>query len=83
MIENLARADARTLDRAEGVLIAVRRCTTDAAFSEIVRASKRHRVPTLGLAAALVALAQNAQVHGDAATAARYEWGSLFEEAHR
>ena len=44
--------DARMLDRAEGVLIALRRCTTDAAFAEIVGASKRHRVPTLSIAAA-------------------------------
>jgi AmiR/NasT family two-component response regulator len=82
-IEDPARADARVLDRAEGVLIAVRRCTTDAAFGEIVRASKRHRVPTLGIAAALVALAQDSQLQGGAAAAARYEWGSLFEEVRR
>jgi hypothetical protein len=31
-IEDPARVDARTLDRAEGVLIALRRCTMDAAF---------------------------------------------------
>ena len=31
------------LDRAQGVLIALRRCTVDAAFEEIGRASKRHR----------------------------------------
>jgi hypothetical protein len=65
------------------VLIALRSCTTEAAFGEIVRASKRHRVPTLGIAAALVALAQDSQLHSDAAVAARYEWGSLFEEVHR
>ena len=32
------------LDRAQGVLIALRRCTVDAAFEEIGRASMRHRV---------------------------------------
>jgi len=71
--------DARMLDRAEGVLIALRRCTTDAAFEEIVRASKRHRVPTLRLASALVAMVQGAPLVGDATAAARYEWGSLLE----
>jgi hypothetical protein len=71
------------LDRAEGVLMASRRCTVDAAFEEIVRASKRHRVPTLSIAAALVGLAQNSPSDGDAAAAARYEWGSLFEGTAR
>ncbi|HYZ69413.1 MAG TPA: ANTAR domain-containing protein [Mycobacterium sp.] len=79
-IEDPARADARMLDRAEGVLIALRRCTIDAAFEDIVRASKRHRVPTLSIAAALVALAQNSPFEGDATAAARYEWGSLLEQ---
>ena len=68
------------LDRAEGVLIALRHCTADAAFSEIVRASKRHRVPPLRMAAALVALAQDSPLHGDTADAARYEWGLLLEQ---
>ena len=67
------------LDRAEGVLIAMRRCTTEAAFAEIVRASKRHRVPTLRIAAALVALVQGDPLDDDASAAARYEWGSLLE----
>ena len=82
-IEDPARADARTLDRAEGVLIALRHCTTEAAFGEIVRASKRHRVSTLRMAAALVALAQDSPLDGDASAAARYEWGLLIEQAHR
>jgi hypothetical protein len=69
------------LDRAEGVLVALRRCTIDAAFSEIVDASKRHRVPTLRIARALVALAQHSPLDDDATAAARYEWGSLLEEA--
>jgi hypothetical protein len=74
-IEHPARADARTLDRAEGVLIALRHCTTEAAFGEIVRASKRHRVPTLRMAAALVALAQDSPLDGDASAAARLRVG--------
>jgi hypothetical protein len=82
-IRDPARADARMLDRAEGVLIALRRCSTDAAFQEIVRASKRHRVPTLAIAAALVALAQDSPLDNEATAAARYEWGSLLEEVRR
>jgi hypothetical protein len=79
-IEVPARADARMLDRAEGVLIALQRCTIDEAFEDIVRASKRHRVPTLSIASALVALAQNSPFEDDATAAARYEWGSLLEQ---
>ena len=71
------------LDRAEGVLIALRRCTIDEAFEDIVRASKRHRVPTLSIAAALVALAQDSPFEHDATAAARYEWGSLLEQARQ
>jgi AmiR/NasT family two-component response regulator len=82
-IEDSARVDARTLDRAEGVLIALRRCTMDVAFEEIVSASKRHRVPTLSIAAALVALAQDSPLDDDATAAARYEWGSLLEQVRR
>ena len=73
--------DARMLDRAEGVLIALRRCTTDAAFSEIVRASKRHRIPTLRIASALVAMVQGSAADGDATAAARYEWGALLDDS--
>jgi hypothetical protein len=78
-----ARTDARMLDRAEGVLIALRGCTTDAAFEEIVSASKRHRVPTLSIAAALVGLAHDAPLDDDATAAARYEWGPLLEQVRR
>ena len=82
-MEHPARVDARMLDRAEGVLIALRRCTIDVAFEEIVNASRRHRVPTLSIAAALVALAQGTPLDNDAAGAARYEWTSLLEQVNR
>jgi hypothetical protein len=78
-IEVPAQADARMLDRAEGVLVALRRCSIRAAFNEIVDASKRHRVPTLGIARALVALAQGSPLDDDATAAARYEWGDLLD----
>ena len=81
VMEDSMRTDARMLDRAEGVLVALRRCTINAAFDEIVGASKRHRVPTLRIARALVALAENSALGGDpdATAAARAEWGSLFD----
>jgi hypothetical protein len=82
-IDDPARVDARMLDRAEGVLVVLRRCSIEAAFKEIVDASKRHRVPTLGIARALVALAQDSPLDDDATAAARYEWASLLEEVRR
>lgn len=66
------------LDRAEGVLMALRHCTVEAAFREIVEASKRHGVPTLSIARALVGLTVDALPDTGAAAAARYEWGSLL-----
>ena len=69
------------IDRAVGVLVALRRCTVAEAFDEIVVASKRHRVPPLQIARALVALTEGSgQDDGPTAgPAARYEWGSLLE----
>jgi AmiR/NasT family two-component response regulator len=51
------RAGARILDSAEGVLIALRGCTLNQAFAEIVQTAKTDNVSTLSLADALVALA--------------------------
>lgn len=82
-VSDPSRAGARMLDRAEGVLIALRRCRTDAAFDEIVGASKRHRVQTMRMAAALVALAEDSPLDDDATAAARYEWGALIEQVAR
>jgi AmiR/NasT family two-component response regulator len=53
------RAGARILDTAEGVLIALRGCSLNQAFVEIVQTAKAHNVSTLSLADALVALAQD------------------------
>src|SRR6185436_6134240 len=76
------RAGARILDTAEGVLIALRGCSLNEAFVEIVQTAKAHNVSTLSLADALVALAQNqASQDGDdaALVAARAAWGHLFD----
>jgi hypothetical protein len=82
-VEESTRTDARMLDRAEGVLVALRRCTIEEAFAEIVRASKRHRVPTLRIARALVTLAEDtaAETDPNADAAARHEWASLLESS--
>ena len=78
------RAGARVLDTAEGVLIALRGCSLNEAFVEIVQTAKAHNVSTLSLADALVALAQNhASQDGDdaALVAAGAAWGHLLDRA--
>lgn len=76
------RAGARILDTAEGVLLALRGCTLNQAFVEIVQTAKSHNVSTLSLADALVAMAQNPSCHDtdDAAfVAAHAAWGDLID----
>ena len=76
------RAGARILDTAEGVLIALRGCSLNQAFVEIVQTAKSHNVSTLSLADALVAMAQTqaSQDVDDAAfVAARVTWGHLLD----
>src|ERR1700741_3918695 len=74
------RAGARILDTAEGVLIALRGCTLNQAFVEIVQTAKAHNVSTMSLADALVSLTQDrgSWDRDDAAlVAARAAWGHL------
>ncbi|MCV7078159.1 ANTAR domain-containing protein [Mycobacterium szulgai] len=70
----------RALDTAVGILVGWRRCSTDAAFRELLVASERHRIPLFALAGALVNLAsRDAENHatGTAAqVAAMREWGT-------
>jgi hypothetical protein len=77
------RAGARVLDTAEGVLIALRGCSLNEAFVEIVQTAKAHNVSTLSVADALVALAQDHGVSHDgdgaASVAARAAWGQLLD----
>lgn len=68
------------LDRAEGVLIGLRRCSSQDAFDEVVQAAQRHQVPVFAIASALVDLASG---HGEssddsaARAAAEHEWAEL------
>jgi hypothetical protein len=76
------RAGARILDTAEGVLIALRGCSLNQAFIEIVQTAKAHNVSTLSLADALVAIAQtptSRDVDDAAFVAARATWGHFFD----
>lgn len=72
-------AGARILDRAEGVLIGLRRCRVEEAFDEIVSTSRQHLVPALRVARALVELAECREpADDDAGAAAREQWGHLL-----
>ena len=72
-------AGARMLDRAEGVLVALRRCRVESAFDEIVGVSKQRLVPALGVARALVELAEGRTASDPVAAAvAREQWGDLL-----
>lgn len=75
------RSGQRSLWAAQGVLAGLRRCTLDQAFMDIVRTAKLHNVAPLGLADALVAIAENDLVQDvdDAVIAAAcHAWGSLL-----
>ncbi len=88
MIEGLAsqtqlsphrRETRRVLDTAVGILVGWRRCSTDAAFRELITASERHNIGIFAMASGLVTLASrgtNTQAAGNAAQlAAEREWG--------
>jgi hypothetical protein len=70
------------LDRAEGILIGLRRCPSEAALGELLGAAQRHRVPVFTIAWALVHLAsgtgKSSGTFHAAQSAARHEWGGLL-----
>lgn len=67
---------------AHSVLVALKRCSLDAAEGEMARASDRHRLDSDRVARALVRLAQDIEPEADsnAAAVARYEWGALLPQ---
>ena len=76
------RAGARTSTLPKAALIALRGCSLNQAFVEIVQTAKSHNASTLTLADALVAMAQTqaSQNVDDAAfAAARVTWGHLLD----
>jgi len=75
------KPDSRVLHTAIGVLVGWRRCSTHAAFRELVSVSERHRVGIFALATALVSLAsQDDNPSGGTAAelAAEREWGLTY-----
>jgi hypothetical protein len=78
------RSGSRSLCAAQGVLVALRRCSLDEAFIDIVETAKRHHVAPLGLADALVAIAENdlpRYFDVDVIAAAHRAWGGLLSRA--
>jgi hypothetical protein len=78
---DLGRSGQRSLSAAEGVLVALRHCSLDEAFIDIVETAKRLSVAPLELADALVAIAENNMTRDfdDAVIAAVDQaWGTLL-----
>lgn len=75
----------RILDRAQGILIGLRRCSSETALHELLSAAQRHKMPVFAMAWALVHLAggggKSHHTFIDAQSAARREWGQLFAES--
>jgi len=72
----------RVLDLAEGILIGLRRYSTEAAFGELVAVAHRHDITVSAAASALVELATGVTDTGEftplALAIAQHEWGSLL-----
>jgi hypothetical protein len=76
---NKRASGARILDRAEGVLVALRRCRVEEAFDEIVSVSHAKSVPAIRVAQALVEMAEGGQPADKGAGAVvRQQWGHLL-----
>ncbi|MDT5077278.1 MAG: hypothetical protein QOJ80_1915 [Mycobacterium sp.] len=73
----------RALDLAQGILIGLRRCTTEAAFDELVAVAHKHGVSVSTVAAALVTLttrtADDSDADTDALAVAELAWGRLVD----
>ncbi|MDI3315829.1 MAG: ANTAR domain-containing protein [Mycobacterium sp.] len=72
----------RLLGTAQGILIGLRRCSSETALHELLSAAQRHQVPVFAMAWALVHLAggggKSPDIFIDAQSAARHEWGQLL-----
>jgi hypothetical protein len=76
---NKRATGARILDRAEGVLVGLRRCRVEDAFDEIVSISREQSVPPIRVAQALIELAEGGEpADQHAGTIVRRTWGHLL-----
>jgi hypothetical protein len=73
----------RSLDLAQGILIGLRRCTTEAAFDELVTVAHKHSVSVSAVASALVTMAtetaDETDSDRDALAVAHVAWGDLID----
>jgi len=73
---------SRVLDTAQGILIGLRRCSSETALHELLSVAQRHRMPVFAMAWALVHLAGGSEksphIFIEAQSAARHEWGRFF-----
>jgi hypothetical protein len=70
---------ARILDRAEGVLVGLRRCRVEDAFDEIVSISREQSMPPIRVAQALVEFAEGWEpADQQAGAVVRAQWGHLL-----
>lgn len=78
-------SSSRVLDTAQGILIGLRRCSSERALHELLSAAQRHKMSVFAMAWALVHLAgdggKSPHTFIDAQSAARHEWGQLFAES--
>jgi len=80
------RDGRRTLDAAKGVLVALRHCSLDEAFIEIVQTAKQYNADPMKLARALVATAENDPItepNGAIGAAIDRAWGTLLGKARQ
>jgi AmiR/NasT family two-component response regulator len=73
----------RSLDLAQGILIGLRRCTTEAAFDELVTVAHKHAVSVSAVASALVTLTTGTgdepDSDRDALAVAHLAWRDLLD----
>lgn len=74
----------RSIDVAVGILVALRRCSEDQAFTEIAAAAHRMGLPLGEVTRALIALAHSDHSPGAHRDEASSIWGGLFAaQSHR
>lgn len=82
LVNQPRQSTSRALDTAVGILVGWRRCSTHAAFRELISASDRHGIPIFELASALVSLASVSEdteaADSPARLAAEKEWGLSY-----
>ncbi|MCX2929866.1 ANTAR domain-containing protein [Mycobacterium sp. CVI_P3] len=80
------RDGRRSLDAAKGVLVVLRQCSLDEAFTEIVDTARQHGTEPMALARVLVATAENGstrELDDRAVVAVDLVWGPLLRQVRQ